>query len=96
MEFTFAVTDELDEMESSRTFSKELLDDVVEQFTYFLRGVGYVFDDIQVVNYEESNTQIQNIFSEDFNVVSPSSEMPTEQQIQEVCDSFAGIKKKKK
>lgn len=54
-----------DNFDSVRQLSKQVhyvcdedrLDDIVENFSDFLRGCGYVFDEIQVVNYEESHNQ---------------------------------------
>jgi hypothetical protein len=62
--------DDWDELESSTTsnFSAYTLDEVVEKFENFLRGVGYSFDSIQVnhfENVEEDDEVTQKSFFSD-------------------------------
>ena len=52
MQFTLICRDD-DGTQTKKKFEGMFLDDVVQQTGDFLRGVGFVFDEIQIYNTEE-------------------------------------------
>ncbi len=54
-QFTLICTDE-DQTVSSKEFEATVLDEVVEKTADFLKGVGYVFEDLTTQVYPSSDT----------------------------------------
>ena len=63
MQFTLPCRDE-DGTKTQKKFESAYLDDVVQQTGDFLRGVGFVFDEIQTVNETDTTTTEKEFLTE--------------------------------